>query len=418
MFGLIDCNNFYASCERRFQPRLAGKAIIVLSLNDGCIIARSDEAKLLGIKMGEPFYKYAGFCRRNGVAVFSSNYELYTDMSHRVMTALEEFIDNVMVYSIDEAFLDFSGYEHFGLKEYGEGIVRKISRLVPVSLGIAPTRTLAKIAGKYAKKFKGYKSCCVMDTDEKRLKALAGFAVGDVWGIGRQYAKKLEARNIKTALDLAKAPGAWVRGQLTVQGERIWLELNGEPAIDPENMDVPRKSICTSRSFGETTDSREDLREAVSGFAASCARKLRKQKSCAGAVFVFIHTNVFNESAKQYTNGKIIRLPVASNITNELTGYALRALDAIYRPGYMYKKAGVILEDIMPETAVQRNFFDEYPRDKFGALMPVIDSLNGGFNRSHLQLAVETGTGRWQMKQELRSGRFTTNIDEVIRIKV
>lgn len=417
MVGLIDCNNFYASCERAFQPKYEGKAIVVLSNNDGCVIARSNEAKAVGIKMGVPYFQIRDLCRIYDVAAFSSNYELYGDMSRRVMSALTEFVRDVDVYSIDEAFLDLTGYEHFDLKVYGERIVEKVSRIVPVSLGIAPTRTLAKIASKYAKKFKGYKGCCLIDTEEKRLKALEKFEAGDVWGIGRQYSKKLEKYGIHTALEFAKRPRSWVRELMTVQGERIWCELNGEPAVDIDDLDVPKKSICTSRAFGAATSNKEDLREAISTFAALCAAKLRKQHSCAGALMVFIHTNFFKENIEQYSNGRMIKLPVASNITNEIVGYALQGLDRIFQKGFEYKKAGVILYDIIPENAVQMGLFDDYPRDKFGALMPVVDSLNSGFNKGVLQLACQTGPKRWSMKQTLRSGRFTTDIKDVIKIK-
>jgi len=418
MFGLVDCNNFYASCERAFQPQYEGKPVVVLSNNDGCVIARSNEAKAVGVKMGVPFFQINDICRKHGVTAFSSNYELYGDMSRRVMSALLEFVKDVEVYSIDEAFLLFDGYERFDLKEYGERIVRKVSRIVPVSLGIAPTRTLSKVANKYAKKFAGYNGCCVIDTDEKRLKALAGFDVGDVWGVGRQYVKKLNARGILTALDLARAPRQWVRGLMTVQGERLWCELNGEPAVDIDDLDVPKKSICTSRAFGTATNDKEDLREAVSTFAGLCAQKLRRQNSCAGALMVFIHTNFFKENVPQYSNGRIIKLPVATNITNEIVEYALKGLDMIFSPDFAYKKAGVILYDIIPENAVLGNLFDSYERDKYGrALMPVVDSLNTGFNRNLLQLACQMGSKKWGMKQAHRSGRYTTDIRDVIGIK-
>ena len=418
MYGLIDCNNFYASCERQFQPQYEGKPVVVLSNNDGCVIARSNEAKAVGIKMGVPYFQIKDVCAKYGVAAFSSNYELYGDMSRRVMSSLTEFVKDVDVYSIDEAFLNFDGYDFYDLKPYGESIVRKVSRIVPVSLGIAPTRTLAKVANKYAKKFPAYKGCCVIDTDEKRLKALERFDVGDVWGVGRQYVKKLNARGIHTALDLARAPRQYVRGLMTVQGERLWCELNGEPAVDIDDLDVPKKSICTSRAFGEATRSKEDLREAITTFASLCAAKLRKQKSCAAAMMVFIHTNFFKENAPQYSNGRIIKFPVATNITNEIVGYALRGLDAIFLPEFDYKKGGIILYGIVPETAVQRNLFDDYPREKFGALMPVVDSLNSGFNRHSLQLACQLGGKKWGMKQALRSGHYTTDIKEVIRVKI
>jgi len=415
MFGLIDCNNFYASCERAFQPKYEGKPVVVLSNNDGCVIARSNEAKELGIKMGVPYYQIKELSRTKGVVAFSSNYELYGDMSRRVMSALREFVQDIEVYSIDEAFLDFTGYD-CDLKAYGERIVAKVSRIVPVSLGIAPTRTLAKVASKYAKKYKGYKGCCVIDTEEKRIKALEGFEVGDVWGVGRKYAKKLEGRGIHTALDLSRAPRKWVRGLMTVQGERLWKELNGEPAVDVDDLDVPKQSICTSRAFGCATSSKEDLREAISTFAALCAAKLRKQHSCAGALMTFIHTNFFKKESPQYSNSRMIELPVATSVTNEIVGYALHILDGIYRPGFEYKKAGVILYGICPENAVQGSLFDDYPRSKYQALMPVLDRLNSGFDRNLIQLGCQIGGKKWGMKQGLRSPHYTTDIEDVIKV--
>jgi len=339
-------------------------------------------------------------------------------MSCRVMSALTEFVRDVEVYSIDEAFLDLNGYEHFDLKDYGEQIVKKISKIVPVSLGIAPTRTLAKVANKYAKKYKGYRGCCLIDTEDKRLKALEHFDVGDVWGVGRQYVKKLEQYGIRTALELANSSRSWVRKLMTVQGEKIWCELNGEIAVDIDDLDVPKRSICTSRSFGETTGDKEDLREAVSTFTALCAEKLRKQHSCAETLMVFIHTNFFNDNMKQYSNGRIIKLPVATNITNELVGYALQGLDSIFRPEFEYKKAGVLLYDIIPENAVLPGLFDDYKREKFEALMPVVDALNKGYKNNLLRLACQTGHERWAMKQTLKSGCFTTKVNDVIRINV
>jgi DNA polymerase V len=314
---------------------------------------------------------------------------------------------------------DFAQRPPLDLKSYGERIVRKVSRIMPVSLGIAPTRTLAKVASKYAKKYKGYKGCCVIDTDEKRLKALQDFEVGDVWGVGRQYAKKWEAHGIRTALDLARTPRAWVRGLMTVQGERLWSELNGTPAVDIDGLDVPKKSICTSRAFGSATSSKEDLREAVSTFASLCAAKLRKQHSCAGAMMTFIHTNFFKEKAPQYSNGRMFTLPVATSVTNEIVGYAIRALDANYLPEFEYKKAGVILYGIVPEKAVLPDLFDRYPREKYARLMPVVDRLNSGFDRNRIQLACQfhPGEKKWGMKQGLRSRHYTTDIKDVIRIR-
>src|ERR1035437_6487777 len=269
MFGLLDCNNFYASCERVFNPLLNGKPVVVLSNNDGCVIARSTEAKALGIPMGEPAYKLKDLIESKQVHVFSSNYVLYGDMSHRVMTTIALFTPEMEIYSIDEAFLLLDGFENIDLKEFGEKLVRTTIRNtgIPVSLGIAPTKTLAKAANRFAKKYKNYKGVCIIDTDEKREKALKLLEIGDVWGIGRQYSKKLQYYSINTAWDFTQRSKSWVRHTMGVTGERTWMELKGIPCIE---MDRPtsKKSICTSRSFGEKLTELAPVSEAVSNFAA------------------------------------------------------------------------------------------------------------------------------------------------------
>lgn len=419
MIALVDCNNFYASCERAFNPNWNNRPVVVLSNNDGCVIARSNEAKALGIKMGVPAYQIKNEIERYGIGVFSSNYTLYGDMSNRVMTMLSSYSPNIEVYSIDECFLDFSGFERYDLKEYGEEIIRTVSKGtgIPVSMGIAPTKTLAKVANKFAKKYKGYKGVCIIDTEEKRIEALKRTEIGDVWGIGHRYTKRLALYGVSTAYDFAQMPKAWVRQQMTVVGERTWKELNGEPCIDLELVTPDKKQICTSRAFGEAISEIEGLEEAVSSYASICAGKLRKQRSCAQVLMVFIHTNNFREDLPQYFQNCVVKLPVPTNNTPEIVHYALIALRNIYRKGYFFKKAGVIIIDIVPDSAIQQNMFDNVDRERQKKLMKVVDRLNSGFNRNNLTLAVQGGRRKWKLKQELLSPCYTTRLSDIINIK-
>lgn len=419
MIALVDCNNFYASCERAFNPNWNNRPVVVLSNNDGCVIARSNEAKALGIKMGVPAYQIKNEIERYGIGVFSSNYTLYGDMSNRVMTMLSSYSPNIEVYSIDECFLDFSGFERYDLKEYGENIVRTVTKGtgIPISMGIAPTKTLAKVANKFAKKYKGYKGVCIIDTEEKRIEALKRTEIGDVWGIGYRHTKRLSVYGISTAYDFSLMPRNWVRQQMTVVGERTWKELNGKSCIDLELVAPDKKQICTSRAFGETISEIEGLEEAVSSYASICAGKLRKQRSCAQALMVFIHTNNFREDLPQYFQNCVVKLPVPTNNTPEIVHYALIALRNIYRKGYFFKKAGVIIIDIVPDNAIQQNMFDNVDRERQNKLMEVVDRLNSGFSRNNLSLAVQGGQRRWKLKQELLSPCYTTRLSDIINIK-
>lgn len=419
MFGLVDCNNFYASCERVFNPYWNNRPVIVLSNNDGCVIARSNEAKKLGIEMGVPAYQVKTEIKQHGIGVFSSNYSLYGDMSNRVMSTLSSFVENMEVYSIDESFLDFSGFERFDLKEYGEKIVKTTTKGtgIPVSLGIAPTKTLSKVANKFAKKFPAYKGTCIIDSEEKRIKALQLTEISDVWGIGRRRAKLLSKYNVKTAFDFTQLPVGWVRQKMTVTGEQLWKELNGISCIDMEFAPPAKKTICTSRAFGQTIADLEGLKESVSTYAAICAEKLRKQKSCALSLMVFIHTNNFREDLPQYLQNCVIELPVATNSTLEIVKYALIALKRIYKKGYQFKKAGVTITEIIPDAAIQTNIFDNVDREKHARLMSVVDQLNDGFKKNNLRLAVQEGSRRWRLKQEKLSPCYTTRISDVLHFK-
>ena len=414
MFGLVDCNNFYASCERVFNPSLNGKPIVVLSNNDGCVIARSNEAKALGIKMGVPAYQIKDLVKKHDVAVFSSNYVLYGDMSGRVMSMLAELAPEIEVYSIDEAFLNLEGIQD--LQTLGSKIVRQVTRGtgIPVSAGIASTKTLAKVANKFAKKYPAYNRLCIIDTEEKREKALKLFEIGDVWGIGRRQAAKLEKQGVKTAYDFTQLPGSWVRKNMTVTGERTWKELRGISCIDMETAPPNKKQICTSRSFGKMVEDIDTMSEAIATHASTCAKKLRQQKSYAMSLLVFIHTNNFREDLPQYWKNTIIKLPVPTSDTLEIVHYALEGLKSIFMPGYQYKKAGVIITEIV--TSAQLGLFDTVDREKREKLMQVIDKVNGE-HRHLVKLAVQ-GNGRdWKLKQEQLSKRYTTDINEVLTIK-
>lgn len=420
MFGLVDCNNFYASCERVFNPSWNNRPVIVLSNNDGCVIARSNEAKALGIKMGIPAYQIKNEIEKFGIGVFSSNYTLYGDMSNRVMSMLSQYSPSQEIYSIDESFLDFSGFELFDLKEYGEQMVRRVTKGtgIPISLGVASTKTLAKVANKFAKRYKAYKGVCIIDKEEKRIKALQLTEIGDVWGVGRRYEKILVARGVKTAYDFTLLPKDWVKQKMTVYGERLWKELHGESCMNMELVESPRKQICTSRAFGEMVTGMEGLKEAVSNFAAMCATKLRKQKSCALSLMVFIHTNGFREDLPQYFKDCVIKLPVATNYTPEIVRYALIALERIFREGYSFKKAGVIITEVVPDNAIQGNLFHVLETGKHKKLMEVLDQMkNNGFDNQRLRLAVQDGQQTWRLKQEFLSPSYTTKLSDIITIK-
>ena len=419
MFALADCNNFYASCERVFKPWLRTTPIVVLSNNDGCVIARSNETKALGIKMGVPAYQIKEVIDKYAIEVFSSNYTLYGDMSNRVMSMLGSYVEEIEVYSIDEAFLHMDCLGQVDLKAYGEQIVKSVTKGtgIPISMGIAPTKTLAKVANKFAKKYPNYKGVCLIDTDEKRIKALQLTEIGDVWGIGRQHAKMLAQFGVKNAYDFAQLPKAWVRQKMTVVGERMWKELNGESCIEMELAPAPKKQICTSRSFGHMVTDFPELEEAVSTYVCMCAEKLRAQKSCAASLMVFIHTNNFRSDLPQYFKNYVIKLPVPTSSSLELVKYALMALRLIYVKGYQFKKAGVIITEIVGEGAVQMDLFDNVDREKHAKIMKVMDALNSGFDHRKLSLAVQGSGRKWKLRREKLSPCYNTNLQDVIEVR-
>lgn len=419
MFALVDCNNFYASCERVFNPALRDRPVVVLSNNDGCVIARSNEAKRLGVKMGEPAFKIEAFLQQHEVAVFSSNYQLYGDMSHRVMMTLGEFTPELEIYSIDEAFLNLGGIPA-DLREYARTIRETVLRNtgLPVSIGVGPTKVLAKTANHYAKKVPENQGILVLDTPARIDEALQQFEVKEVWGIGRQYAALLMKHGVKTAWDFRQLPEAWVRKHMTVVGARIQKELAGVSCLPLELITPNKQAICTSRSFGEPQTELEPIQEAVATFTAKCAYKLRKQKCCAGVIMVFIHTNGFNPHDPQHAENFVYTLPVASNSNFELIKYALYALKHIYQTGYRYKKAGVIVSDIVPEGQVQGSLFDRVDREKHAAVMKAMDGINAKYGHQFIKTAVQGSGVRWKLRQENLSPCYTTRWRDIITVKV
>ena len=417
MYALVDCNNFYVSCERVFDSRLEGKPVIVLSNNDGCAISRSNEAKALGIKMGANFFEIKNLIEKHDVRVFSTNFTLYADMSMRVKGLLSKFCPEVEDYSIDECFLDFHGFENFNLKEYCTTIAKTIKQGtgIPVSIGVAPTKTLAKVANKYAKKYSGYRSVCLIDTDAKRIKALQNLEICDVWGIGRQHTKRLSGMGIKTAYDFTKLTPELVRKKMTVTGLRTWNELRCIPNIKIEPVTPAKQTIMVSRSFGKMIEDYNAVSEAVSTFTAMATAKLRKQKSCAKSILVFIDTNPFREDLAQYSRHIVLNLPVASNSTLEMLDYALEGLKKIYRQNFLYKKAGVMLMDICSEDDVQANLFDTIDRKKHQSLMVVMDNVNDRYGRNTLKVACMGDGDAWKIKQERLSPRYTTRMSDFPR---
>ena len=420
-FGLADCNNFYCSCERVFRPDLRNKPVVVLSNNDGCIVARSEESKRLGIKMGEPYFKIKDLLEKNNVAVFSSNYILYGDMSRRVMSLLSSYFPKISIYSIDEAFIDLSEISDLGyLKELSHKAVKSINKGIgiPISLGIAPTKTLAKMASVYAKKHKGYNGVCIIDNDDKREKALRLFPIGDVWGIGRKHSKRLEYNGIKTAWDFTQMSEGWVRREMSVTGLRTWKELRGESCIADEDM-PHKKSICTSRSFpNQGLDKLEDLEEAVANFAAMCSKKLREQHTVCQTICVFAYGSRFRDDLPQNYINEIINLDVPTNDMQEIVSLAVKALKRNWKTGtYYYKKAGVVVYNIAEDKVVQGSLFDTVDRDKQASLSKVVDEINMRNGLDTVRIAVQGYNNNWHIKNEHISKQYTTNIKDIIVVK-
>lgn len=394
MVGLIDCDNFFCSCERVFRPDLARTPLVVLSNNDGCIVARSKEVKAMGIPEGMPFYQLKEQYPNSGIVAFSSNYALYGDMSSRIVSILREEAPDVIQYSIDEAFLDLTGMDKIDLHKWGEQLCRKILKCtgMPVSLGIATTNTLAKMASKFAKKYPAYNKCCVIGTEEQREKALRLFPVGDVWGIGRRIRRNLEYIGVNTAYDFAALSKDYVRRKYHVTGERTWKELHGEPCIAIEGLDgVTKKTIVTSRSFPEMIRELADLRSHIANYAARCAVKLRCQNSVCAMVTAFIQSNHFREDLVQYDSSGSHSFLTPTNTTSEIVGMATGILEAIFRKGIYYKRAGIMVSGISPATSLQPDLFEFDPekRKKLSDISSAIDKINGKMGADTVMLGAQ-----------------------------
>lgn len=419
MYALVDCNNFYASCERVFRPYLIGKPIVVLSNNDGCVIARSNEAKALGIPMGANAFEYEKMFKEQQVEVFSSNYPLYGDMSRRVMNILSTYCPDMEIYSIDEAFLKFENFFQIDYNEYGRMMRNAVTRGtgIPISVGIAPTKSLAKIANKIAKKFsERTQHVYLIDSEAARIKALQWTKVEDVWGIGRRYARKLQAIGVNTAYDFTQLPEDYVQKTMSIVGLRLQKDLRGIPTLDLEEI-APKKCIATTRSFDKNIMDYEYIAERVSTFAVSCAEKLRRQNTECNSLMVFIHTNGHRKDLPQYSRNIVVKLPFATNSAIELSKYAKIGLSRIFKSGFAYKKAGVIVMDFTPKDVYQETLFVQ-KNPKHDSLMKTLDLINKSVGRDIVKLASQDIKKTWKMRQERLSKRYTTRFDEILEIKI
>lgn len=415
MFALVDGNNFYVSCEKVFAPWLEGKPVVVLSNNDGCIISRSQEAKALGFKMGEPVFREKGLVEKSGTTLFSSNYTLYGDLSNRMMKILGNFSSEVEVYSIDEAFLDLGGIKT-SLQEYALKIKDTIRKNIgiPVGIGIGETKTLAKIANHIAKKQNGI---FIIDSERIRDWALRNTPVEEVWGIGRQYAKKLSLMGVRSAYDFTLLNSNWIRKNMSVVGLRTKEELLGHSCIPLEMILPDKKNIATTRAFGKKLADIRIISEALATHAVRCAEKLRRQKSVAQFVTVFIHTDPFSPDEKYIYKTYTITLPVASNANVDLVKAALNGLRKIYQQGILYKKTGIIISGLSDESYVQNNIFEEGCTPSMKKLTKVTDLINKRFGRDKVKLAVQGDSQEWRLRQEKLSPRYTTRWDELLKVK-
>ncbi len=415
IFGLVDCNNFYASCERVFDPKLEGKPIIVLSNNDGCVVARSNEAKAVGVKMGVPAFEIRGLIEANHVRVFSSNYTLYGDMSQRVMETLHEFTPEVEIYSIDEAFLNLSGFEQIDLTDYGRKIRAGVKQWtgLPVSIGIAGTKTLAKIANKTAKKTPESGGVVNLLDPEKLAGALAKIPVEDVWGIGPGFSRTLKARGIETALQLRDADDRWIKKRMGIVGLRTVWELRGMSCIDLEACRPVRQGLTVSKLFGRPLGEISEVKEAVATYTSTAGEKLRKENLAAGVLTVFLFTDRFKDP--YFARSTTLQLPVPTNDTQELIRHAICCVDVLFRKGAQFKKAGVTLTEITSADHIQGNLFyqDSLDRDRSGRLMRALDQINARMGPESLKFAVAGVNPKWTVKACHRSGRYTTHWDEL-----
>lgn len=422
MYALVDCNNFYASCERVFQPQFVGRPVAILSNNDGCVISRSNEAKAVGIPMGAPAFQIKELVKEKNVKLFSSNYALYGDLSNRVMGILSQFTPNVEIYSIDEAFLNFDGLEVLDYHDYGVQIKTRVQKWVgiPVCVGFAETKALSKVANKIAKKFQDRtQGVYVIDSDEKRIKALKWTKIEDVWGIGYRTAKKAKLRNINTALDfIAPQHEAWIKKEMGVTGMRLKYELEGKSVLDLEPIPDQKKSIATTRSFPKQISDFDLLRERVSTFASVCAEKLRKQNSCCHTIIVMLVIDRHTIQASKYYFNRAVTLPYATNSTLTISNAAIDLLQQLCKENenLKFKKAGVIVTELIDEDKKQFQLFEE-ENPKHLELMKVMDRLNKKIGDKKVKLATQNLSLTWNQNQNHLSPRYTTNFKDILEIK-
>jgi DNA polymerase V len=426
MYAIVDCNSFYCSCERVFRPDAWHKPVVVLSNNDGCIISRSDEAKKLGVEMAGPYFKAKPIIEKHGVETFSSNYNLYGDMSHRVMETLRHIVgnDNVEVYSVDEAFLNMRHIPSHLLEVVAAEIRETVEEWtgVAVSVGVAPTKVLSKVANHLAKKNKMATQCVmVLNTPEKLAEALCRTPVGEIWGVGRQYAVKLERFGIADAYQLSLMPEEWGRKNLGgVVGVRLVKELRGEPAIEMEDELVEKKMIATTRMFGSPVTELRDIKEAVATYTSRAAEKLRRQYSAASVISVFVVPREERKPGERFTHGPSVStttvLPYATSVTNELIKPAMAMAERLFKKGELYKKAGVILSGLVPDTTVQGNLFVPPAQNSSRMLMGMMDNINFSMRDDVLKFAASGTDRNWKMRQEFRSPRYTTRWDELCEV--
>lgn len=421
--ALIDVNNFYVSCERVFNPKLQNKPVVVLSNNDGCAVARSNEVKALGVAMGAPWFKLKDLAKQHGIIAMSSNYALYADMSNRVMSILKHYSPDQEVYSIDESFLDLTAFKSKELVEYGQQMRQRIKRWtgLPVCVGIGSTKTLSKLANHCAKKRTLFNSVCNLNSmsPEAVNQMFIEIDVGEVWGVGRKLAPKLNALGINTVLDLKRANPERLRQQFSVVMEKTIRELNGIVCIELEEIAPPKQQIMSSRSFGYPVTDYNSLAESITLYMSRAAEKLRRQQSYAGSVYIFIRTSPFKENERFYSNGRSIALPSSTDDTRQLVNVALWGLKQIYVPNLNYAKAGIMLGELVPAQGIQTDLFSvRSSNPKSDQLMATLDSINRKMGKESIKLASEGFSRPWKMKQDNKSPCYTTCWDANIQVRI
>tara|TARA_Y100000817_G_scaffold259427_1_gene213378 strand:+ start:95 stop:1372 length:1278 start_codon:yes stop_codon:yes gene_type:complete len=414
--ALIDCNSFYVSCERLFNPKIQNVPVVVLSNNDGCVISRSIEAKKLGIKMGEPYFKVKSLVKKNNVRIFSSNYALYGDLSRRVMKVLKGFSDKIEIYSIDEAFLDLSHIKDVEIKEYGKKIRERVLKWtgIPTSVGISSTKTLSKVANHMAKKNKAG----VIFLNENIDEILKNFDISDVWGVGKQLSKLYKKNGINNAYNLKKISNTWVKKSTNVLGAKTVMELRGIPCINLETEDTKRKSCCVSRSFGKKVHTLDKLKESITTHCLNAAEKIRTDKQTTRAVTVFIRTSPFDKNRKYYSNSITIELPVSTNNSLEIVKMATDGLEKIYKYGYFYQKAGIILSKLKESSEKELNLLTPILENKSKTLMKAIDFTNTKYGRNAVSIAQAGIHNDWKMRREHSSRIDTASFDLLPKINI